>query len=127
MKPLPFFYTAPIGDTATLVPFPDDLSEYGAANFQIENTGAAALTALVLKSKAHPDADPVNHITDAGGWVVGSLVADINGSPFTLAAGATANILLNCKAQYQLIFEATCGTATTLAIRGFIYPDGGVV
>lgn len=127
MKPLKFEYTAPIGSTPSPVPFPADLTEAGAARLQIRNTGGAPLTAMTLKSKAHPDALPVNHVVSAEQWVAGALLADINGTPYTLAAGETVDILINCKGQVQLVFEATCGTATTLSVVGFLFPDGGVV
>jgi hypothetical protein len=126
-KPIRFEYTAPIGATPTRVPFPEDLTEAGAAKLQIRNTGAAALTAMTLKSKAHPDAIAVNVITTSEQWVSGSLIADISGNPFALAAGATADLVINCKAQVELIFEATCGTSTDLTVLGYLFPDGGAV
>ena len=127
IDPIAFQYTAPIGTSPTPVPFPKDLTQSGAARLQIRNIGAAALTSMTLKSKAHPDAIAVNVITQSDQWVAGQLIADINGNPYALAAGETCDLLINCKAQVELIFEATCGTATTLTIKGYLFPDGGGV
>jgi hypothetical protein len=126
-KPIRFKYTAPIGATPTLVPFPEDLTEAGAARLQIRNTGGAALTAMTLKSQADQEAIAVNVITTSEQWVAGALIVDLSGNPFTLAAGATSDLLINCKGQVELIFEATCGTSTTLSVLGWLFPDGGAV
>ena len=127
VQPIPFQYTAPIGSTPTLVPFPGDLTEAGAVRVQIRNTGAAALTAMTLKSKAHPNAVEDNVIVSSEQWVAGALIADLNGNPYTLGAGDAVTLLINCKGQAQLIFEATCGTSTTLSVVGWLFPDGGGV
>lgn len=125
-KPIPFKYTVPIGSTPTLVPFPGDLTEAGAVRVQIRNTGAAALTAMTLKSKTHPDAVVDNVITTSEQWVSGALIVDLNGNPFTLGSGDAVTMLLNCKGQVELIFEATCATVTDLSVVGWLFPDGGV-
>jgi len=120
-----FSYEAiPIASTESAMTFPDTVRDFKAVNVQIENTGAAALTGLFLRSKCHPDAVAIDHAVTAPEWTVGSLIVDLNGAPFTLAANATCNLVINVVAQYQLIFTAICGTSTTLAVRGHLFSQG---
>ena len=120
----PFEYLDIPITTDSPITFPDTVRDFRAANFQIQNTGAAPLTAMKLYSKAHPNAVQTAIAELEAQWVTGNLIVDIFGSPFTLAAGAIANIVINTFAQYQLTLTASCGTSTTLAVRGHLYGQG---
>lgn len=124
IEPVTFEYEVTVGDEDTPVPFPPDLSRASKVFFQIENTGEAALTSLKLQTSPHPNAHPVNSITNSGQWVPGALIADLFTNPYNLPAGEYSTILLNCHGLARFIFTATCATETTLVIRGTITPLG---
>lgn len=113
--------------TAALSPlgFPTPIRGYYAAQIQITNSGAAALTSCQIKSRCHPNAAIVDHILTSPEWVVGDLIQDLTGNPFTLAAGASVNVILNLQAQYELLLYATCATSTTVTTRGTIFTEVG--
>ncbi len=97
-----------------------DVSNYGSILVQIRNTGANPLTALKIQSiLPQGAAAAIDLITESSHWVVGSLLQFIDGTPFTLAAGADASILINTQGHHNLRFLASSGAATTINVYGF--------
>ena len=93
-------------------------------SFEIENTGAQALTSLILQVKNHPDADWFDYLTDTELTDADKglyYVAPAASVPHTLAAGATINLGIMLLSGCQFRWKATCASSTpTLAFKGNI-------
>lgn len=123
---VPFAYLdEPVTSDLSPLGFPTTVKGYFAAHIQITNTGAAPLTSCQIKSRCHPDAAIVDHVTTSPEWTTGDLIQDLTGNPFALAAGASVNVILNLQAQYELLLYATCATSTTVTTRGTIFTPVG--
>lgn len=123
---VPFAYLdKPVTSTLSPLGFPTPIRGYFAAQIQIINTGAAPLTSCQIKSRCHPDAAIVDHITIAPDWVPGDLIQDLTGNPFTLPAGDSVNVILNLQSQYEILLYATCATSTTVSTLGTIFTPVG--
>jgi hypothetical protein len=93
-----------------------DSSEFLTA--EIKNTGSAALTNFVVMVKTHPEGAWITAITGAG-WATASNFLNIASSGLnTLAAGATGWIRLSTTGFFSVKFQASCGTTTSLTIKG---------
>ena len=122
----PFAYLDyPVDTDLSPLGFPTPVRGYFATHFQLTNTGAAPLTSCQIKSRCHPDAAIVDHVVTSPDWVPGDLIQDLTGNPFTLAAGASVNVILNLQAQFEILLFATCATSTTVTTRGTIFTPVG--
>lgn len=122
----PFEYLDfPVNTDLSPLGFPTPIRGYYASQIQIVNTGAAALTSCQIKSRCHPNAEIVDHILTGPDWVVGDLIQDLTGNPFELGAGELVNVILNLRAQYELLLYATCATSTTVTTLGTIFTEVG--
>lgn len=94
-----------------------NVSDLDVVQFDVENTGASALTNLRLYGRSAPSA-PMRDITPAS-WTSESalLFSPAAASPASLAAGASAQFGLNVTAMYEIEIHAA-GEGAVLSIAG---------
>lgn len=85
--------------------------------FQIKNTGAAALTALVLEVKATAGSEFVPILSSTAWATLSSALVAVGGTLHTLGAGVAGAAHLRLGPWYSVRLTATCGTSTSVVVR----------